>query len=205
MIPLNVAVNNWFELVAQLEAAPVALGFHASLFSMIVAIEMRIAVTKNASRFKHLTSQLAYALFYVLGAFFSASFVSLALHYKGMGDYSMQVVLPLFFLILLIMSLMVTVVTRIRTQWLYRICFSICTTITFLLADYFFGVFPKYENIELIQWPALCYIAPLIALLMYSQSHIALNARNGVQVPVTHRMFHVISVTLVNLSMIRSS
>lgn len=199
LIPLNVAVNNWLALLGKLEAAPVALGFLASLFSMIVAFEMRIGVNPSAPKFKQLTSQMGYSLFYVLGAFFSASFTSLALHGQPINAYSLQVVLPLFFLMLALVGLMVTVVTRIKTTWLYRICFSVCTTTTFLLADCFFGVFPQYENIELIQWPTLFYIAPLIALLMYSQSCIAQNARDSVQVPVTHRMFHVISVTLVNL------
>lgn len=199
LIPLNVVLNNWLELTAQLEAAPMALGFLASLFSMIVAIELRIAITNNVPKFKYLTSQMGYALFYLLGAFFGASFASLGLHGKYSTDYSMLVVLPMFLLTLPVVGLMVILVNSIKTPWLYRICFSICKTSTFLLAAYSFGVFPQYESIEMIQWPVLYYIAPLMCLLMYCQSYIAQEARNGVQVPVTHRMLHVITVTLVNL------
>lgn len=197
LISLNEAVSNWLGVLAQLEAATVALGFLASLFSMIVAIEMRIAISDDFPRFRHVTWRMGYVAFYVLTAFFSSSFTALSLPNTLTQCFSIVIVLIGFLIMLPFVGVLVTLVTRLKSEWTYRFWYSICTAATFSLAGFSFAVFPQYEHIAVIHWQVLFYTIPVMFSVMLSLSGFAQNARHGVQVPVAQRMFHVIAVTLV--------
>lgn len=197
LISWDEAVTNWLNMMSQLEAASVGLGFLASLFSMIVAIEMRIAISDDFPRFRHVTWRMGYVGFYVLSAFFSVSFTSLALPDTVTEIYSIGIVLLAFLFMLPFVGVMVTLVTRLKSEWAYRTLYSICTAVTFCFAAFCFGVFPQYENIAKINWTVFVYTTPVMFLIMLALSRFAQNARHGVQVPVAQRMFHVIAVTVV--------
>ncbi|MDH4394289.1 MAG: histidine kinase dimerization/phospho-acceptor domain-containing protein [Limnobacter sp.] len=92
---------------------------------------------------------------------------------------------------------MITLVTRLKSEWAYRIWYSMCTTVMFHAGAICFAVLPQMDDIESVDGTALLYSVPLMFVAMLSVSGFAQSARHGVQMPVAQRMFHVIAVTIV--------